>query len=161
MKTVKYVVIWTIILGSIALALNFVWPNSITFLQQKTSTIDTQGIYYTYNFQNYLQNLTYAAEKTSMLSLKMPTREWKTGAWEVISLLDQISNNLQVILDYMILPINIFLWPIRLIAYVTELTMAFIGFNVQNMPTGNPFKWLTDLLNWFITNLQIPYSTEW
>lgn len=156
MRTLKYAMIWTILIGTIAVGLNFIWTDTITFISTRYPTHDQTTFYYVYDFKSYLQNMQFAAAKTTFLSMEMPTREWKTGAWEVISLLDQIGNNLAVILDYGILAINILIFPFRIIAYIIQLLMSFIGFNMSNMD-NNAFAWLKTLTEWFIERLQIPY----
>lgn len=156
MRTIKFISIWIIILGTIAVALNFAWPNTITFITQKTNTYDPTTIYYVYNMRSYLQNIQIAAQKTTYLQLDMPTREWQTGAFELIGITQQISNNLAVMLDYSILALNIVLFPFRIIAYIVQILMAVIGLNIYET-NNNAFSWLIELTNWFIDRLQIPY----
>lgn len=156
MRIIKYAVIWTIIIGTMAVGLNFIWTNSISFITTKYPTHDPTTFYYVYDFKAYLQNMQFSAAKTTYLELKMPERQWQTGAWELIGIVGQIGNNLAVILDYGILAINIVIFPFRIIAYIVQLLMAFIGFNMSNME-NNAFAWLKTLTEWFIERLQIGY----
>lgn len=157
MRTIKYIFIWTIIIGVMGYALNTIWPNTITFLATKTTNPmpNFQVNIKTFNFQNWLQNISIAASKTTELTLKMPTRTWTSDA-NLFNIFDMLVNNLALILDYGILAINIVMFPFRIIAYIVELLLAFIGFNINNTE-GNAFKWLMELLSWFINRLEIPY----
>ena len=156
MRTIKYITIWTIIIGVMGYALNYIWPNTITFLEPVTAhpmsnfSVDIQ----TFNFHAWFENLSIAASKQTTLTLDMPTRKWISdpGIFEIFEML---VNNLALILDYMILAINVAIFPFRLIAYIVQLVMAFVGLNV-NSP-NSAFKWLFDLIDWFINRLQIPY----
>lgn len=155
MRTIKYITIWTILIATMAMALNFIWPNTISFLTTRASNFDN-AIYYVYDFKGYLRNIEFSAQKITNLQLQMPTREWQTGAWELIGIVSQIGNNLAVILDYIILALNIVIYPFRVMSYVIQLIMAVIGFNMSSMD-NNSFAWLKELTEWFIERFAIPY----
>lgn len=155
MRIVKYITLWTILIATMGMALNFIWPNTITYLTTRASQFDN-AIYYVYDFKEYLRNIEFSAAKLTNLQLQMPERVWQTGAWELIGIVGEIGNNLAVILNYMILALNIIIYPFRIMSYVIQLLMAVIGFNMTSM-VNNSFAWLKELTEWFIERFAIPY----
>ena len=96
-----------------------------------------------------------AAQKTTYLNIKLPTRQWENNGIEIIGLLDDIINNLCVIMDWGLFAINIMLFPFRVICYLVQILLAFVGINID-VTNNNAFTWLINLTNYLIP-IQIPY----
>lgn len=150
----KFITI-SIILGTIAFALNMIFNDAISYL-----SIDRVNnvLIYKYDFWQYLENIRNSFTGTTQLTLELPPRQWinvgGTNWW------DDIINNLAVILDYIIFAINIMLWPLRLGAFALRGLLAIIGIQVvaiNGIPIEHSLSWLTTLVNGLIEFIQIPY----
>lgn len=149
MRIIKYIITWTIIIGLIGFAINKQWPNTISFLSKEFNSFSTAQPYWKYDFREYVKNLGIAAQKTTDLAIELPTRKWESDGWELISILDDIINNLCVMLDWGLFAINIMLFPFRVICYLVQILIAFVGINID--PTNNnAFSWLIKLTNYLI-----------
>lgn len=155
MKIIKYVITWTIIIGVIGFAINLAWPNTISFLTKEFNSYSQAQPYWKYDFRAYIQNMGIAAQKTTYLKIKLPTRQWENNGIEIIGLLDDIINNLCVIMDWGLFAINIMLFPFRVICYLVQILLAFVGINID-VTNNHGFSWLISLTNYLIP-IQIPY----
>lgn len=138
------------VLGVIALALNQILGNVINLSYKEQ--IGNTGLYWQrYDTWAYIQNLKNSFRNTTELSLNLPTREWEysNSGW------GWLSNDLALLLDYIILVINILLYPLRIGFYMVQIIMSLIGIDTINY-ANNPLKWLIDL-TYRIKSLQIPY----
>lgn len=142
MKKLFITIITTsILIGVIGLSINLLWGNeTVSYL---TSFTENNIVYYKYDFYSYLKNIKISTLDTSILQLKLHTRTWT----------NDIVNNLAYMLDTLIVPINILLYPIRVSAYMGRTLLSIVGIDIQ---TENGLSWLIDTMNVLI-NLQIPY----
>lgn len=141
MKILKPIAIVIIILGTIGIALNiFFKGQAIGFLEyHETAYVQ----YYTYNFHDYFLNLKQSLNNYDKLTLTIPVNDF-SGFVE----------GLTTIANYLIMMINILLYPIRIGAYVGKILLSLIGFNMTN-PIENT-QWLVQFIDSGI-NLQIGY----
>lgn len=155
MKVITKIAIITIIMGCIALSFNVAFGNQTITYVERIRLGTTGAFYYKFNFAEYLQNLTLSISNTSTLTLEMPTRTWQTMA----SIIDgeALGNNLALILDYLIMVINIIIYPLRIGAYILKNLTAIIGINQDTTNQYNGMAWLVNLLEWLIARVAIPY----
>lgn len=155
MKVITKIAIITIIMGCIALSFNVAFGNQTITYVERIRLGSTGAFYYKFNFAEYLQNLTLSISNTSTLTLEMPTRTWQTMA----SIIDgeALGNNLALILDYLIMVINIIIYPLRIGAYILKNLTAIIGINQDTTNQYNGMAWLVNLLEWLIARVAIPY----
>lgn len=149
-KKILILMLAVCILGVVALALNQILGNVISLSYKEE--IGNTGLYWQkYSTWSYIQNLKNAFRDTTELSLNLPTRTWQGSGdgW------GWLSNDLALILDYIILVINILLYPLRIGFYMVQIVMSLIGIDTINY-ANNPLKWLIDL-TYRIKSLQIPY----
>lgn len=145
MYRLKKFSILLMIIGVIGIALNTLFGyNTITYLEKVR--IENGGLwYYKYNFSQYVSNLSQTFSNTTELNLNLPTRQWT----------NDIINNLALMLDYIIVMINILLYPLRVGAYMLKCVLAIMGINMID-PPNTGIKWILDLITQIIP-LQIPY----
>lgn len=155
MKVITKIAIITIIMGCIALSFNVAFGNQTITYVERIRLGTTGAYYYKFNFAEYLQNLTLSISNTSTLTLQMPTRTWQT----MTSIIDgeALGNNLALILDYLIMVINIIIYPLRIGAYILKNLTAIIGINQDTTNQYNGMAWLVNLLEWLIARVAIPY----
>lgn len=155
MKVITKIAIITIIMGCIALSFNVAFGNQTITYVERIRLGTTGAFYYKFNFAEYLQNLTLSISNTSTLTLEMPTKTWQT----MTSIIDgeALGNNLALILDYLIMVINIIIYPLRIGAYILKNLTAIIGINQDTTNQYNGMAWLVNLLEWLIARVAIPY----
>lgn len=155
MKVITKIAILTIIIGCIALSFNVAFGNQTITYVERIRLGTTGAYYYKFNFAEYLQNLTLSISNTSTLTLEMPNRTWQT----MQSIIDgeALGNNLALILDYLIMVINIIIYPLRIGAYILKNLTAIIGINQDTTNQYNGMAWLVNLLEWLIARVAIPY----
>ena len=93
-----------------------------------------------------------ATTNLSVLVFKTPTRQWNNNMdWNALG------NNLLVILDYLIMVINILLYPIKVGAYLLQNVLAIFGVNNNPNDTNNGLGWLVTFVQDILGNFAIPY----
>lgn len=136
-----------IMLGTIGYIINSIFNrNSVSFLHPIVISGET---YYTYDLLGYIKNIKETITDLSILELATPEREWSNAGN-----IQAIINNLVVIFNWIYMPINVILWPIRIVGYLLLNLLALIGINIQN-PTYS--SGLIKTLTWITQNLSIPY----
>lgn len=154
MKALKTVAIVFVIIGTIGIAINMLFGyNTISFLQrQRVEQLDVW--IWQFDALSYIKNIETSINDLSRLQLQLPTRQWIYNAdltnWPIVLML-----NMGTMVDYIILVLNILLYPLKVGAYVVRQILAFIGVNILDT-TNNPMKWLIDFVN-NIMNASIPY----
>lgn len=157
MRTLKYIVCWTILIGVIGLSLNMVLGgHTITFVQkQNVQTLGTNFYIWKFDFWHWIENIQLAASNISELQLKLPTRQWD---W-MDNVFDgaALTNDLALMLDYLILVINVMLYPFRIGAYLCQNALAILGVNNDINDPRNGLAWLITFVETLIRYIQIPY----
>ena len=102
------IVTFTILMGIVALTINTAFGSeTVLFLQKEQHfTLGNKWYIWKFNWWGYVNNLTTSTTNTSVLQLELPPRQWN----------DNIANNLGLIMDYLILIINILLYPLDVTA---------------------------------------------
>lgn len=134
-----------ILLGAIGVAFNILFGNStITFLTQERIE-ETNLIWYKFDIQSYLDNLTTTITDTTELKLNIPEIDYASLEWY---------DYIWVAVDYVILVINILLYPLKIGGYLVKFVLALLGFNLYNQASG--MYWLGYLAQ-YLVGLTIPY----
>lgn len=91
------------------------------------------------------------------LSIQMPDKHWVDSGADFLYVW---TNNMAVILNYIIMFINILLWPVRLIGWLIKQALIILGQIPEaitiNNQTYNP-QWYMEVLNWISQKFAIPY----
>ena len=154
----KKVMIGAIIIGVIAVAINTLFGNETIDFITKYRDTNSGIIYYKYNGLAYLNNIEMSLGNTAVLELKLVTKEWQdiTGTIVEEQFWAALGNNLAVMLDYIILGLNVLLYPIRIAGYFMLQLLAIIGLNVVKPNENGSLYWLIKLAEG-LAKTQIPY----
>jgi len=143
-----------IVLGVVALALNMALGGGVIEYIHQHQIPNTNLTWYEYDVWGYVDDLRNSFRSIDQISLEMPSREWlelDRDFWE------RLGNNLALMLDYLIMVINLLLYPLRIGFYFIQIILNILGINtLQGSYENNPLKWLIDL-TYVFKNLQIPY----
>lgn len=152
-KLLKNIVIFSLIIGFIALGMNLLFgEGTASYIEDYTIETAT-GEYETYkvfNFYNYIVNLTTNFSDLSYLQLPMPERNWINN----VNDLSDIGNNLAVLVNYVIMAINIMTYPFKITGYVLKCVLGIIGIDTANQNSN--LYWLVQFAN-VVQTLNIPY----
>lgn len=154
MKALRTIAITVIIIGAIGISMNILFGyNTVTYLYRYR--VETTNVWlWRFDIFPYIKNIEMSISDTSKLQLELPTRQWITNVdltnWPIVFVL-----NLGLMVDYIIMIINILLYPLKVGAYVLRQVLAVIGINVLEN-TNNGIQWLIDLIN-NIIGANIPY----
>ena len=156
MARVKQMIKLIIILGTIAVALNLLFGNNTIQFVQKQQINGTWLTWYSYDIQGYVRNLETTITDTTDLQLILPTRTWiDTDASMITSeFWDALGNNLALILDYIIMAINILIYPLKVGGYVLGIVLSLFGIELTN--ESSDIYWLCNISQIFKA-LSIPY----
>ncbi len=138
----------------------------IPFIYQITTA--TGQTMWRFDTAAWFRNLNGAFGSIEELELKQNPLEWQsTDAgmlegefWTVLL------NNIAYMFNFLIYALNIFLFVVRLIAYLATNILCIIGFVRQPMTWQNPYtlqtttfepNWLMNISLWISHNLQIPF----
>lgn len=154
-KTFTTISIVLIIIGVMGVALNQLFGyNTVSYLSS-IRIEETDVWVYQYDLQTYIKNIQTAMNETTMLELRLPWRTWYT-TMDLTNWPDRLANNLALILDYFIMFLNVFLYPLRVGAYSCKMALSIMGVNIMDSTETNPIYWIIDLINKLI-QIQIPY----
>lgn len=144
----KQVAIILMFIGIIGVCLNMLFGyNTVSYIQ---TYYNEAGIkFYKYDFKSYIENIVTQIGNTARLELSKPTRTWETGEWGAIT------NDLALILDWLIFLVNIIVYPLRIGGYIIQNLWAILGIT-YDPDVVNGLDWLYEL-SYFLQNLQIPY----
>ena len=158
-KTIIKIVTFTIVIGILAIALNTAFGNeTIIYLEKvQINRFYTNFYIYKFNYWAYIQNLQLSTTDLSVLRFDMPARQWQTEIEDITQFFEVITNNLCVILDYLIMVINILLYPLKVGAYLIRNIMAILGINTDTHADYNGLAWLVTFVNDILARIVIPY----
>lgn len=139
----------TILVGALALAFNNAFGyETIMFLQKERITFGTTNFYiWKFDFYRYINNLQLTTSNLSILQFKTPTRQWNSD----------IANNFALVIDYLIMIINLMLYPLKVGAYLLSNVIAIIGINTDTTSAHNGLAWLVIFVRDILGNISIPY----
>lgn len=157
-KLLVSIISFTIILGVLALSFNAAFGNkTITYLEKIRVDMANGGnfYYWKFNYWGYLKNLELTTSDYSKLVFEIPTRQFENitldNYWAAIG------NDLALILDYIIMVINILLYPLRLGAYLIRNIIAIFGINNDTTDPQNGMAWLITFVKDILERIAIPY----
>lgn len=159
MKTLKSICIFIMIICTTMVAINFLFQdaNTIPLVEQH----NMQGYsYYTFNINEYFRNIETSLNDTAELELRLPARQWINITNNILEeqFWEDLGNNLALILDYIIMILNVIIYPLRIGGYTLQQILAFIGLPVNKILMGqdNKLAWMVQVTN-VLKALQIPY----
>lgn len=153
LDTIKSTLKYTIFLGLIGMFI--VWAFNLNSAFATKQIINGQEIY-TFNWFNYLTALNDAWSTTALdINEIMPNREWQT-ATDLVTFFTAWGNDMAFIFDWLIFPLNFFLWLIRWFCWIINLLLALIGWDFS-LTDGEYNSMLIKILNWMKESLIIPY----
>jgi hypothetical protein len=127
------------------------------YLQTYTTELGQQITYYDYSAY-FMQINNSFNNFGQQLQLQLPSRQWvNVGGLDWFA---DLANNLAVVFNWIYFPLNVILWPIRLLTWILKETLILLGFveftTTVNNVTYNP-EWFMTTLSWLSQNLAIPY----
>lgn len=160
-RTISIFIGFTVMIGVVALALNTALGNqTVTFLERiRYQVSNTHFYYYKFTWWNYLKNIEMSTSDISILKLEMPTRTWINITSNILEnqFWADLSNNLALMLDYVIMVINILLYPLKIGAYLLRNILAILGVNQDVNNENNGLGWLARFINEILGRISIPY----
>ena len=156
-KAIIPIITFTIMIGVIALSFNTAFGNqTITYIEKiRYTTGNTHFYYWKFTWWDYLYNVQLTTTDLSVLQFDMPTRTWDTMSnsftWEALG------NNLALILDYIIMAINILLYPLKIGSYLLRNILALLGINQDTNNQYNGLAWLVIFVRDILSRIVIPY----
>lgn len=160
-KILISIITFTIVIGIVALSINTAFGNqTITYIERVRYQIgNTHFYYYHFTWWEYISTLQLTTTDTSILVFDMPTRQWITIESSITTeqFWVELGNNLALMLDYVIMVINILLYPLKLGAYLLRNIMAILGINQNTTDQYNGLAWLVIFVRDILTRIAIPY----
>ena len=151
-KTINTLIKVLIIIGVIGVAMVMLFGNNTSTYLNRTTIEGTAIVWYKFDFHKYIEKLLTEITNTTVLELKLPTRHWYHSI-DITNWGDVLANNLAVILDYVILIINVLLYPLKVGGYLINFFLALMGINTGN---ESSLHWLGAMSNVLI-QIEIPY----
>lgn len=146
---VRQIIITTVLLGTIGVAFNVLFgENTMVYVGQELIP-NTAISWYRLDLNAYIQNLKTMITDTTQLELKLPTKHWI----RIVQSFEDIGHNLAIVLDYIILIINVLIYPLRLGGYLLRFLIALLGLNTGS---NSSLNWLGIFVN-NLVSLAIPY----
>ena len=142
-------VTFTIVIGILAMAINNAFGyETIVYLQKQQINVNNTHFYiWKIDFWNYFKNIQLTTSNLSILEFKLPTRTWN----------NDVANNFALVVDYLIVQINVLLYPLKIGAYLIQNVMAIMGINSNVNATHNGLKWLVQFVRDILSNIAVPY----
>lgn len=140
---------FTIVIGILAMAINNAFGyETIVYLQKQQININELHFYiWKIDFWNYFKNIQLTTSNLSILEFKLPTRQWNSD----------VANNFALVVDYLIVQINVLLYPLKIGAYLIQNVMAIMGINNDINATHNGLAWLVQFVRDILSNIAVPY----
>lgn len=148
-RQIVKIVSFLIAIGIVGMAINTLFGyETITYLQkQQINLLSGEHFYiWKFNFWKYIQNIQLSITNLNEFTLSLPTRQWNQDVW----------NNILLLIDYVIVVINIILYPLRIGAYLLNNILAILGISNDLTSDHNGLKWLYIFVN-NVIGLEIPY----
>lgn len=153
MKSLTKLAVVLIVIGVLGLAFNNAFGyETIMYLQkQQINMIDGNHFYiWKIDFWHYIENIQLTTSNLSVLEFKLPTRQW-IDEWTAIP------NNIAVVVNYIIVAINVLLYPLKIGSYLIMNILAILGINTNLNATHNGLKWLVIFVQDILGQIAIPY----
>lgn len=161
-RTIKRIALFTMLIGTIAFALNYFYM-SIGYTNQVVTYMEKINIHgvimYKFNFYLYFDNIVWTFKNLPHVNFNFVTYEWQNHAPYSVTQLDVAWNdfvhNLGLIGNFFILIINLLLLPFKLIGYAIQIIGAIAGIPYFADQT-NPMYWFINIGK-TLCNLQVNY----
>lgn len=144
------VIVFIIVIGILGMAFNNAFGyETIMYLQKEQITMANNGHFYIWkiDFWNYIKNIQLTTSNLSILQFKTPTRQFNSD----------IANNLALIMDFLIMIINLLLYPMKVGAYLIQNFLAILGINTDTSAQYNGLAWLVIFVRDILGQIAIPY----
>jgi len=152
----KIAIIFTfvIVVGVLALAFNTILGRDTIMLLEKERIVAGTTSFYIYKIDigKYIQNIQLATSNISILVFDMPSRQFVA-----VQTLSDIGNNIAVLIDYVIMIINVMLYPIKIGSYLLQNVLAIVGINNDTTNINNGLAWLVIFVRDILSRIVIPY----
>lgn len=159
MKNIMKFLAFTIVIGVLALAFNNAFGNqTVLYITKEQINLANNTHFYIWKFDfwKYIDNFQLSLTNLSILQFDMPTRQWDNN-WNLADWGTTLGNNMLVILDYIIMVINILLYPLKVGAYLIRNILAILGINTNYNDNNNGLGWLVYFVENILARISIPY----
>ncbi len=160
-KLIIKAITFTIVLGIVALALNnSIGMHTITWIHQKQFLYTGNQTYYmwVFDWNGYISNMNTSVQDLSVLVFKLPTRQFTDpDSITIDNFFDTIGNDLAVILNFIIMILNVLLYPFKFTSYLLTNMLAILGVNTNTSDPQNGLAWLVTFVRDILGSLTIPY----
>ena len=149
-RTILKIVTFLICIGVVAMAINTIFGNeTVTYLtkEQIDMVNGTHFYIWKFDFWKYIENVQLSIQNVNEFTLNLPTRSWSST---------DIANNIAIVVDYIIVVINVLLYPLRIGAYLLNNVLALLGLSADMNAAHNGLKWLYTFVDKVI-GIEIPY----
>lgn len=144
------VITFIIVIGILGMAFNNAFGyETIMYLQKEQITMANNGHFYIWkiDFWSYIRNIQLTTSNLSILVFKTPTRQWNSD----------VTNNFALVIDFLIMIINLMLYPLKVGAYLIQNLLAILGINTDTTATHNGLAWLVIFVRDILGQIAIPY----
>ena len=149
-KLIGKILVFTIVMGIVAFALNTVFGHDTVLLLSKEAHYLPNGAkwyMWKFNWWEYVSNLHTTVTDASVLQFKLPERQWDNN----------VANNLALIMDYLIVIINVIIYPLKLASYLLQNVLALLGINMDATNENNGLAWLVIFARDMLSKVVVPY----
>lgn len=102
---------------------------------------------------NYIKNIQTTASNPSVLQFELPTRQWDS----TVQSYQDFTNNLALVVDYIIVVLNVLLYPLKVGSYLLQNILAILGINTNTSDPNNGLSWLIIFVRDMLSRVVIPY----
>ena len=144
------VIIFIIVIGILGMAFNSAFGyETVIYLQKEQITMANHTHFYIWkiDFWSYIKNIQLTTSNLSILEFKLPTRQWN----------NDIANNFALVIDFLIMIVNLMLYPLKVGAYLIQNLLAILGINTDVTAPHNGLSWLVTFVRDILGNISIPY----
>lgn len=150
------VITFTIILGIIALAINHAFGSATFVYLRRVNVFYLNGepqYMWKLDLWNYVKNIQTTASNPSVLQFELPTRQWDS----TVQSYQDFTNNLALVVDYIIVVLNVLLYPLKVGSYLLQNILAILGINTNTSDPNNGLAWLIIFVRDMLSRVVIPY----
>lgn len=150
------IITFTIVLGIIALAINNTFGSATFVYLRKVNIMYVNGqptYMWKLDLWNYIKNIQTTASNPSVLQFELPTRQWDS----TVQSYQDFTNNLALVVDYIIVILNVILYPLKVGSYLLQNILAILGINTNTSDANNGLAWLVIFVRDMLSKVVIPY----
>lgn len=143
---------WILIIGVIGVSLNILFGNNTMIFVHRELITGTSMTWWKFDSLGYIKQLQTSITDTTKLQLEIPNKHWMPV--DGTDWYNDLGHDLSILVDYVILLINVFIYPMKLGGYLMRFVLAILGLNFADPESG--VYWLGSIANTLL-NFQIPY----